>query len=126
LMDALVTDLIEATRSRLRKLRIRSVEQVRAKGSRLVALSPRMPRESKLLKKFLFENLYSHKHIRAKRRQIVLSVEGLFRFFVERPRSLPPSYFDKTQKEPTHRVVCDYIAGMTDNYLQEQYRKYVG
>ncbi|MBI1940818.1 MAG: deoxyguanosinetriphosphate triphosphohydrolase [Acidobacteria bacterium] len=124
MMDALVTDLIETTRSRLRQLKIRSVEQVRAQSSRLVSLSPRMACENKRLKDFLFENLYSHKHIRAERRQIVLSVEGLFKFFVEHPRSLPASYFAKTQNESTHRVVCDYIAGMTDNYLLEQYRKY--
>jgi dGTPase len=125
-MDALVTDLIQTTRSRLRKLKIRSVEQVRSQRSRLVSLSPRMARENKRLKDSLFDNLYSHKHIRAERRQIVLSVEGLFRFFVEHPRSLPASYFAKSQKERIHRVVCDYIAGMTDNYLQEQYRKYLG
>jgi len=44
---------------------------------------------------------------------------------MEHPRSLPASYSAKTQKEPAHRVVCDYIAGMTDNYLLEQYRKYI-
>jgi dGTP triphosphohydrolase len=38
---------------------------------------------------------------------------------------LPTSYFAKTQQEPVHRVVCDYIAGMTDNYLLEQYQKHL-
>lgn len=126
MMDALVTDLIQTTRSRLRKLKVRSVERVRSRRARLVALSPRLARENKRLKDFLFKNLYSHKHIRAERRKIVLSVQGLFKFFVEHPRSLPASYFAKTQEEPAHRVVCDYIVGMTDNYLQEQYRKYLG
>jgi dGTPase len=126
LMDALVTDVIRTTQSRLRKLKVRSVERVRSRHARLVALSPRMARENKRLKHFLFENLYSHKHIRAERRQIVRSVQGLFNFFVENPQRLPPSYFVKTQKEPAHRVICDYIAGMTDNYLQEQFRKYLG
>jgi dGTPase len=126
MMDTLVTDLIQTTRSRLRKLKIRSLEQVRSRRSRLVALSPRMARENQRLKDFLFKNLYSHRLIRAERRRIVHSVQGLFNFFVRRPTSLPPSYFAQTQKEPAHRVVCDYIAGMTDNYLQEQYRKRVG
>jgi dGTPase len=126
MMDTLVTDLIQTTRSRLRKLKIRSLARVRSRRSRLVALSPRMARENQRLKDFLFENLYSHRLIRAERRQIVLSVQGLFNFFIRRPTGLPPSYFAQTQKEPAHRVVCDYIAGMTDNYLQEQYRKRVG
>ncbi len=125
LMDALVTDLIETTRHRLSALRIRSVAQVRARHSRLVDLSPRMARENRRLKDFLHQNLYSHRHIRAERRRIVQSIEGLFNFFVKHPRSLPASYFAQVEHEPVHRVVCDYIAGMTDNYLQEQYRKHV-
>jgi dGTPase len=44
---------------------------------------------------------------------------------VKHPRSLPASYFAKTQQEPVHRVVCDYVAGMTDNYLLEQVRKHL-
>ena len=126
MMDALVTDLIQTTQSHLRRLKIKSVEQVRSQRSRLIALSPHMALENQRLKDFLFRNLYSHRLIRAERRQIVRSVQGLFDFFIRRPASLPPSYFAQTQKEPAHRVICDYIAGMTDNYLQEQYRKYVG
>ena len=41
-----------------------------------------------------------------------------------RPRSLPASYHAKTQQEPLYRIVCDYIAGMTDTYLIQQYEKY--
>jgi dGTPase len=126
LMDALVTDLIETTRARLRKLKIRSVAEVRAHASRLVGLGPRRAAENQGLKRFLYQNLYSHREISAERKTIVRSVEGLFEYFLRHPRSLPGSYFAKTQQEPPHRVVCDYIAGMTDNYLLEQYRKHLG
>jgi dGTPase len=125
-MDTLVTDLINATRARLRRLKIHSVGQVRSAGARLVGLSPRLARENRRLKEFLYRNLYSRPEISAERKKIVKSVAGLFRFFLEHPRSLPASYFAKTQQEPVHRVVCDYIAGMTDNYLQEKYRKHLG
>ena len=126
LLDALVTDLIEATSDRLQKMRVRSVEDVRSRDSRLVGLSQPMAAENKRLKEFLFQKLYSHSEVRAERKRIIKSVEGLFKHFMERPRSLPPSYFVKTKEEPPDRVVCDYIAGMTDNYLLEQYRKYLG
>ncbi len=125
-MDALVTDLIQSTQSRLRKLGIRSVEGVRTQCRRLVGLGKRLEGENSNLKDFLYANLYSHKYIRAERRQIVLSVQGLFNFFIEHPQTLPPTYFAKSQKEPLHRVVCDYIAGMTDNYLQEKFRNRSG
>jgi dGTPase len=126
LMDALVTDLIDTTEQRLRKAGVRSVDNVRRHPSRLVGLGPRVGRESRRLKAFLHQNLYSHENINAERRKIVRYVEELFGFFAKHPRRLPLSYFAKTEHEPTHRVVCDYIAGMTDNYVQEQHRRLLG
>jgi dGTPase len=77
------------------------------------------------LKDFLHQNLYSHPTIRSERKKIADSICGLFGYFVEHPRGLPAFYQRKMPREPLQRVVCDYIAGMTDNYLLEQYRKYV-
>ncbi len=126
LMDTLVTDLIDATRGRLKKAGVRSVEQVRVGPGRLVAAGPRLARQNRNLKKFLFRRLYSHREVRAEREKIVKALEGLFEYFVKHPRSLPASTFARTEHEPIHRIVCDYIAGMTDRYLQERYAKYLG
>jgi dGTPase len=43
-----------------------------------------------------------------------------------KPENLPSSYQEKATQEPLARIVCDYIAGMTDNYIYEQYEKYCG
>ncbi len=126
MLDSLVTDLIGSTRERLRKLGVRSVERVRAQRSRLVRLGPRLARENRQLKAFLNENLYAHPEVSTERKKIVECLEGLFQYFMEHPRSLPASYFAQTQQEPAHRVICGYIAGMTDNYLMGQYRKHMG
>jgi dGTPase len=126
LLDTLVTDLIDATRLRLRKLKVRAVEQVRCHSSRLVGLGLRHARENQQFKEFLHRNLYSHQNVDAERKKIIKCLERLFEYFLEHPRSLPAAYFAKTQQEPAHRVVCDYIAGMTDNYLLEQHRKLLG
>jgi len=126
LMDSLVTDLIEATRERLERMRISTVNGVRAAPSRVVGFSPRMSRETQALKAFLRDNLYTHREIHNERRKIVRCVAQMFKFYMEHPRSLPPFYFGKTKEEPTHRVVCDYIAGMTDNYLAELHREHIG
>ena len=125
LMDSLVTDLIEATRERLKQMKLRTVRDVRAAPSRVVGTSPGMSRENQTLKAFLRENLYTHREIYAERKKIVRCVTQMFEFYLKRPRSLPASYFGKTRQEPTYRVVCDYIAGMTDNYLAEQHKKHV-
>ena len=124
-MDTLVTDLIEATGARLRKKRIRTVEQVRSQRVRLVGMSPRVTRQNLNIKNFLYANLYAHPKVRAERRLIIKNVEGLFHFFVRHPQQLPGSYAAQANQKPVHRVVCDYLAGMTDNYLQDQYAEYL-
>jgi dGTPase len=124
LMDLLVTDLIEQTRASLRQHQIDSVRKVRAWNTRLVALSPKIASENQRIKEFLHQNLYSHADVSTERQQIVRYVDKLFRHFIKHPRSLPPSYFAKTRLEPLHRVVCDYIAGMTDDYLRGQFHKF--
>jgi dGTPase len=122
LLNILVTDLIGATSEQVRKLKLQSVEQVRAQPQRLVGLHPGIALENKRLKEFLYEHLYSHQAVDAERKKIVTLLEDLFAYFMAHPRSLPPFYFARTEQEPAHRIVCDYIAGMTDNYLQEQHR----
>jgi dGTPase len=126
LMDTLVTDVIDSTLGRLKKLGVRSVAQVRSHRGRLVGPKPRLALENRSLKEFLFRHLYSNPEVRAEREKIVKALKGLFKYYAVHPRSLPPTTFERTQHEPIHRVVCDYLAGMTDHYLQERYAKYLG
>lgn len=125
ILNALVTDLIESTRARLRERGVDSAEAVRRQPERLAGLGSPMARENRRLKTFLFQKLYSHPKLRAERKAIVQSVEGLFHHFTDHPRSLPPTHAAKAPQEPLHRVVCDYLAGMTDHYLAEQYQKHL-
>ncbi len=125
MLNILVTDLIDSTRRSLAEARVRSVADVRAHSSRLVGLGPRRARDNKELKEFLNVNLYSHRQVGSERKVIVRCVRRLFSYYLERPRRLPPFYVAQSREEPLHRVVCDYIAGMTDNYLLLQYRKHL-
>jgi dGTPase len=83
-------------------------------------------KEEHELKRFLFAHLYSHENLNGERRRLTACIRDLFAYFLKRPQSLPAHYFQQSQKEPLNRVVCDYIAGMTDPYLQEQYRRLLG
>ena len=126
LLNALVTDLIESTRRRLTAKRIQSLAQVRACRIRLVALGAPMARENKRTKEFLFAHLYLHQNVNSERKRLIGCIRGLFSYYLKHPQSLPAFYFDQSQREPLHRVVCDYIAGMTDHYLLEQHRGLLG
>ncbi|HEY6293097.1 MAG TPA: deoxyguanosinetriphosphate triphosphohydrolase [Terriglobia bacterium] len=123
LLDALVTDLIDSTRTRLAQKGVRTVADVRASKSRLVGFGQAAGAQNRRLKEFLHRQLYSHPSVDRERKGIARLVEGLFDYFAEKPRRLPAAYFAKTRTEPAHRVICDYIAGMTDNYLREQWSK---
>jgi dGTPase len=56
----------------------------------------------------------------------VNALEQLFRYYLAHPESMPKYYSELAAREPRHRVVCDYIAGMTDHFLLRQYRELVG
>ncbi len=126
LLNSLVTDLVESTCRRLGRKRIRSLGRVRAHPSRLVSLGASMMKEELKVKEFLFKHLYSHQNLNTERRQLTDCIRELFGYFMMHPKSLPAFYFQQSQREPLHRVVCDYIAGMTDPYVQEQHRKLLG
>ncbi len=126
LLDALVTDLIESTQARLTALQPQALGDIRRHPGRLVGVSEALAGENRRLKDFLYANLYSHHNVNSERKKIIRCVSRLFEYYLEHPRSLPEFYFAQTRQEPVHRVVCDYIAGMTDNYLLEQHRKIVG
>ena len=126
LLDALVTDLIESTRRRLAAKGIRSLKRVRAHPVRLVGLGPRMKPINQKLKDFLFAHLYSNQNVNAERRRLTGCIRTLFGYYLKHPQSLPAFYYQASQQEPAHRVVCDYIAGMTDHYLLERHQKVLG
>jgi len=121
LLDSLATDLIESSHTRLQQQGIWSVADVRASSSRLMGFSEAKRHQNQSVKEFLRRSLYEHPRVDRERKGIARLIDGLFDYFMKHPRRLPPSYFAKTQEEPAHRVICDYIAGMTDSYLREQW-----
>ena len=125
IIDRLTTDLIENTRRNLQENRIDSVEAVRRHPQRLVDFSPEAAQQNRELKDFLWRRLYNHPQITEERQRAVAATEELFRFYLEQPQRLPRQYFQQTETLPRHRVVCDYIAGMTDTYLFRVHRQAV-
>jgi putative nucleotidyltransferase with HDIG domain len=101
-----------------------AVEDVRRHPRRLLSFSPEIDAGRGQLKQFLYENVYYSPVIKADKEQGEQVIAELFEFFMRSPQELPSSYQDKLQLEPLHRVVCDYIAGMTDNYVQQQHRRF--
>jgi dGTPase len=123
-LDRMVSDLIQHTRLEISAAGVESADAVRRQPQRLVSFSPEMELKRRQMKKFLYENVYYSPAIKADKEQGEQIISELFEFFMQMPRELPPSYQEKIQQEELHRVVCDYIAGMTDSYVQQQHRKF--
>ncbi len=125
-LDRLATDLIETTRQRIRDAGVARVEDVRQAPERLVGFSLGVARQNAKLKKFLYTRLYDSPAIVEDRERSVDALESLFRYYCDHPEALPKYYAEQAQREPPHRVVCDYIAGMTDHFLLRQHRELLG
>jgi dGTPase len=124
-LDYLATDLIENTTLQTKASGVQNTEDVRRHSKRLAGFSRDAARHSADLKRFLNSRLYSHPVISEERERSVAALDALFSFFIEHPDRMPAHYAELARNEPRHRVVCDYIAGMTDDFLLRQCREFL-
>ena len=124
MLDRMAGDLIESTRARIGAAGVKSLEDVRAHSKSLAAFSPEVDAERLQAKKFLNDRLYSNTALKPEKVHAERAIRELFEHWMAHPEALPKSYREKSKQEPLHRVICDYIAGMTDHYILEQHQKY--
>jgi dGTPase len=125
-LDLLATDLIETTQTRVTESGVQIVEDIRHQPQRLAAFSPAMAKLNGDLKRFLFARLYSQPTIVEDRDRSVAALDALFSFFLDDPKRMPPQYSELALHQPPHRVICEYIAGMTDHFLLRQCHELLG
>ncbi|MBI4949743.1 MAG: deoxyguanosinetriphosphate triphosphohydrolase [Deltaproteobacteria bacterium] len=124
IINAQVTDLVDTVLKTIEAEGIRSLDDVRA-GGVVARFSPEMDRKNRQLKKFLKENLYRHHRVVRMADKAERIIKELFKAYLRAPKLLPPhvySLIDKSGRDK-HRVVCDYIAGMTDRFALDEYKK---
>lgn len=126
IFNTLVTDLIENTERRIQGADVWSLEDVRAHPERVAAFSPAIEAERQKIKHLLYEQLYYSDALRPEKSQAEEVVSELFDYWMENPDALPASYAEQRERDPLHRVVCDYIAGMTDRFIIGQYQELFG
>ena len=124
----MVRDVLDETRKRLSTNKIKTVEDVRGAKMQMVAFSPVMFDRVQLLRKFLLERMYKHYTVNRMRFKAERIVGDLFDVFLERPECLPDDWQNKIaaagkDKNEKARVVCDYIAGMTDRYAVAEHAR---
>jgi len=124
-LDHLVSDLIVNTEDMVRDSGARTVEDIRHAPERLAKFSETARGENAQLKGFLFTHIYNHPLITEDCERSIQCLEELFAFYLERPGSMPELYEELARTTARHIIVCDYIAGMTDQFLLRQHHEHM-
>lgn len=125
LVDWLVSGFVEGTIEGVEAAAAATVEEVRAHPRRLACLTLPTKTTNRALKQFLHHFVYFSEAMVAERRRTAAQIGELFEFWVEHPEALPEHYAESLRQLPVHRVVCDYIAGMTDGYFERCFEQTV-
>ncbi|MFA5275785.1 MAG: deoxyguanosinetriphosphate triphosphohydrolase, partial [Candidatus Omnitrophota bacterium] len=123
LIDIQVTDLISQTEDNLKRLKLDSAAKAKKCGIKVVAFSKNMLGLRKPLRNFLMTNLYHHYRVVRMSNKAKRFITELFNDYLNKPEQLPEQIQQKIAKDGVKRVVCDYIAGMTDRYALDEYKK---
>jgi dGTPase len=123
LIGLLIQDVVGQTLHNIKKHGIETVADVRGLGQTLVSYSPAVRKESGLLKEFLHNRLYHHWRVERMRIKAERFITELFKAYVETPALISGRYRGRREGEPVPRMVCDYIAGMTDRFALDEYKK---
>ncbi len=123
LIGEMTTDLVNEASRLIEAADVHSVDEVRRANSLLVSFSPEIQRLNRELKSFLYENMYRHWRVLRMHTKSARVLEDLFHTYNADPRMLPDSTRIKLDTMPVERVVCDYIAGMTDRFALDEHAR---
>ena len=125
IIDAMATDLMTNLDADIRAMKIESVEDVRRAGRALAVFSPAMGAAVDELKQIMAERLYRHYRVIRMTEKAGRVLQQLFEAYMSEPRQMPGHVLTQHERdgEPIARVVADYIAGMTDRFALDEYKK---
>lgn len=126
LVDTMITDVLHETNARIARFEPEKAEDVRSLGAPLVAFSAAMAAHDKALKAFLHSHMYGHYKVARVMNKASHVVSELFDLLIARPELLPPEWSSQCKgahQQKTARVVCDFIAGMTDGFAIEEHHR---
>jgi dGTPase len=123
LIDLQVTDLIRHTQSEISRLKIKKHTDPHKFDFKIVDFSKEIKKLRNPLRQFLMQKLYKHYRVMRMSIKAKRFIRELFCEYLSRPEQMPSEVQQRIPKEGVRRVVCDYIAGMTDRYALDEYKK---
>jgi dGTPase len=126
IIDRQVQDVISTSAAAIAASGVRSVADVRARKKRLIAYSPGLSAGNRALRKFLYANLYYNPGVAIMNRRACRMLRDVFNAYLRKPSLLGGNAVRRVRKEGLERSVCDYLSGMTDGYLMDEYVRLFG
>ena len=103
-INTLVTDIIRVSRE-----------------AGCICLSPQVEKALKDLRSFMFENVYRNPVAKGEEKKAKDMLGRMFEYYMTHPEALPEDFHPQLSFDGMERTVCDYIAGMTDNYAVDKF-----
>ncbi|HVZ29160.1 MAG TPA: deoxyguanosinetriphosphate triphosphohydrolase, partial [Asticcacaulis sp.] len=127
MIGVMIADVLSETLRRLAEDDIRTPEDVRTAKRQMVAFSKGVFDDLSRLRGFLYERMYKHYKLNRTRSYAKRTLNEMFHLFMSEPDTLPTEWFqrvcEKDSETARARVICDYIAGMTDAYAIDEHRR---
>ena len=125
IVGTFIKNVIDTTEQEIRRKNIQSVQQLRLAGTNLANYEADFGTKNRELKRFLMEYFYRHHRVMRMVTKAQRVLSNLFDAYLSEPLQLPTNIRGKIATEPEglHRVICDYIAGMTDRYALEEHAR---
>jgi len=126
IIDREVHDLVATSAASIAQSGVQTADDVRRKKSPLIRYSNELAEANRALRKFLYQNVYYHPRVSEVNRRACEMLQRVFEAYLAVPDRLGESAMRRIETEGLHRTVCDYVAGMTDRYLLEEYARVAG
>jgi len=125
MLNSMVTDLMQEVVQQVQNIGAQSLDDIRRAPKRLARLGPEMEAQRHQAKRFLYASLYQSPALDAEHEHAAEVIKTLFHAWTANPELLPPDHLTRTQEEGIPRAVADYIAGMTDTYIEQAWQRHL-
>jgi dGTPase len=126
IIDKEVHDLVATSAKSIAESGVQSADEVRRQPAPLIRYSDELAEANRALRKFLYQNVYYHPRVSEVNRRACEMLRRVFEAYLVDPDRLGDGATRRIEQEGLHRTVCDYVAGMTDRYLMEEYARIEG
>jgi len=126
IIDNEVHDLVATSAKTIAESGVQSADNVRRRSARLIRYSDELAEANRALRKFLYQNVYHHPRVSEVNRRACKMLRRVFEAYLVDPDRLGEGATRRIESEGLHRTVCDYVSGMTDRYLMEEYERIEG